>query len=282
MKYSIEHDGFYGIKFCPEDNKYPDKIIISFTGSDGNFKLACKMAEYFNGIGITCIAIAYWKFKGLPKKLVKVPLETIENVVKHMKQEGYKKIALCGISKGGELALLSGSMFKQINGVIAISPIHVSTIGFSGMKKVQASSWSYKGKEIPYATGHINIYKVIKQSILNREPTTNFVYEDLIKNCNEDNVIKVENINGPILLVSPEYDSMWTSKLSCEKIVERLKNKNFKYNYKHLNYEYATHIIFPIYSLVDRFFKIGRKHKELCRKSKLELNEEICDWVREL
>ena len=81
MKYSIEHDGFYGIKFCPEDNKYPDKIIISFTGSDGNFKLACKMAEYFNGIGITSIAIAYWKFKGLPKKLVKVPLETIENVV---------------------------------------------------------------------------------------------------------------------------------------------------------------------------------------------------------
>jgi len=281
MKYNIETDGFYGIKFCPIENKYPNKVIITFTGSDGSFKLACKMAQYFSGIGITSLAVAYWKVKGLPNAFVKVPLESIENAIRHLKKEGFEKIGVCGVSKGGELALLSGSMFNEINGVIAISPIHVSAMGFKGMKEIEASSWSYKGEEIPYATGHMNICKVIKESILKGEPTMNFIYEDLISKCIPDSVIKVENINGPILLISPEYDSMWTSKLSCEKVIERLKNNNFKNSYQHLNYEYAYHIVFPITGFWDFFFKVERKYKKLCKETKINLDINLKKWIQD-
>lgn len=279
MNYTVKNDGFFGVKYSPESNKHPNKAIIAFTGSDGDFKLACKMGEYFSSIGITSIALAYWKVKGLPNKMVSIPIESIENAVHYLKNQGFEKIGVCGISKGAELALLSGSLFKEISGVIAISPIHIVCMGFKGMKEVDASSWSYKGKDIPYTKGHMNLGKVIKKSVIAREITMNFIYEDVISKFNPKSIINVENINGPILLISARNDSMWLSQFSCEKIIERLDSNKFKHPYKHLNYQYASHMLFPINSILDYFFKVERKYKFECQKSRMDLSQNIQEWL---
>lgn len=279
MEYTIKEYGFHGTKFSPKENKYPNKVIITFTGSDGSFKLACKMAKYFNNIGITSVALAYWKVKGLPKEFIGVPLESVENAAKLLREEGFQKIGVCGVSKGGELSLLAGSMLSEINGVIAVSPMYVSCMGFKGLREVEGSSWSYKGQDIPYSKGHMDISKVIKKTILKKEPTMNFIYEDLISNFNPESIIKVENINGPILLISPDYDSMWASKLSCEKVIERLEKMHFKYSYKHLNYKYASHMIFPVKGFWNYLFKVERKFKVECDESRVNLDENLESWI---
>lgn len=47
-------------------------------------------------------------------------------------------------------------------------------------------------------------------------------------------VIKVEKINGPILLVSATKDEICPSTPMAEKMIERLKNNTFKYYYEHI------------------------------------------------
>jgi esterase/lipase len=279
MNYTVENDGFFGKKYSPENNKYPNKAIITLSGSDGSFNLACKMAKYFSSIGITSISLAYWKGKGLPNEIVSVPIESVENAVHYLKTQGFEKIGVCGISKGGELALLSGSLLNEINGVIAISPIHVACIGFKGMKEVDKSCWSYKGQDIPYTKGHMNFGEVIKKSVIAREITMDFIYEEVLSKINPNSVISVENINGPVLLVSAANDSMWLSKFSCEKVIERLDSNNFKHQYKHLNYQYASHMLFPFSTIFNRFFKVERQYKIECQKSRIDLSQNIQEWL---
>ncbi len=279
MNYTVENDGFFGRKYSPENNKYPNKAIITLSGSDGSFKFSCKMAKYFSSIGITSIALAYWKGKGLPNKIVSVPIESVENAVQFLKTQGFEKIGVCGISKGGELALLSGSLLNEINGVIAISPLHVACIGYKGMKVIPQSSWSYKGQDIPYTKGYMNLGEVIRKSVIQKEITMDFIYEDMLSKINPKSIIAVENINGPVLLVSAEKDSMWLSKFSCDKVIERLGSNNFIHQYKHLNYQYASHILLPFSTIFDCFFKVERQYRNECQKSRIDLSKNIQEWL---
>jgi len=49
--------------------------------------------------------------------------------------------------------------------------------------------------------------------------------------------IEVENINGPILLISAAQDEIWPSEKMSDAIVERLREKGFSYPYQNLSYE---------------------------------------------
>ncbi|MEG1620341.1 MAG: acyl-CoA thioester hydrolase/BAAT C-terminal domain-containing protein [Oscillospiraceae bacterium] len=277
--FTIENDGFFGKSFIPTDNKYPEKAMIAFIGSNGDFANACKLGEYFSNLGLTSIAIAYWNVESLPKVMTNLPLESVENAAKYLKSKGFSKIGVCGISKGGELALLSASMFHEINGVIAISPNYAACIGFNGIKEVNHSTWTYKGKEIPYTKAHMSLGRAILKTLSAAEMTTNFIYEDALAKVNPESIIPVENISGAILLVSAEYDSMWPSKHSCEKIMERLNLNNFPYPYKHLNYKYASHMILPFASNLNHLYKIERKNKIECQQSRDDLIKNIENWI---
>jgi hypothetical protein len=71
-------------------------------------------------------------------------------------------------------------------------------------------------------------------SILRRDLRSAFeiMLED--KEAVEKALIKVENINGPILLVSAKKDEMWPSTEMSNEIIERLKAKQFRYTYEHI------------------------------------------------
>ena len=55
--------------------------------------------------------------------------------------------------------------------------------------------------------------------------------------------IPVENIKGPVMLVSGGDDQMWPSAKFSEMVMERLKNSNFPYRFEHLYYPEAGHVI---------------------------------------
>ncbi|MEG1633080.1 MAG: hypothetical protein RR314_03410, partial [Oscillospiraceae bacterium] len=74
----------------------------------------------------------------------------------------------------------------------------------------------------------------------------------------------------------------WPSKYSCEKIMERLREKHFGFAYEHLNYENASHMILPFASNLNGLYKIERKKKTECRASREALSRAIArrihDW----
>ncbi|SHJ80442.1 BAAT / Acyl-CoA thioester hydrolase C terminal [Arenibacter nanhaiticus] len=55
--------------------------------------------------------------------------------------------------------------------------------------------------------------------------------------------IKVEKINGPVLLFSGKDDRVWPSSLMADMIEQRLKENNFKYSFQNIKYEEAGHLI---------------------------------------
>ncbi|QTD43296.1 acyl-CoA thioester hydrolase/BAAT C-terminal domain-containing protein [Sporosarcina sp. Te-1] len=53
--------------------------------------------------------------------------------------------------------------------------------------------------------------------------------------------IAVENINGPILLISGGDDQLWPADILSEKVITRLKEHSHPYYYKHINYPEVGH-----------------------------------------
>ena len=154
--YRMEPDGFYGELFLPREDKYPGKVLICFSGSDGGIELSNTLAGAFQAQGLTTLALAYVMEEGLPKQFSNVPIDSLEAAAKRMHDMGYEKVGLWGISKGAELALLVGSLLPGlVNAVVAVSPMNTVCQGFAkdkGISFVQGSSWSFHGQEIPYST----------------------------------------------------------------------------------------------------------------------------------
>lgn len=57
--YRVDTDGFFGELFQPEEDKYPGKALICFSGSDGGIELARTLAGVFQAKGLTTLALAY-------------------------------------------------------------------------------------------------------------------------------------------------------------------------------------------------------------------------------
>ncbi len=86
--------------------------------------------------------------------------------------------------------------------------------------------------------------------------------------------IKVENINGPILIYTGKEDPMWPSSKMGEMIVERLKENNFPHWYEHVAYENAGH------SLHELEFFAGTKEGN--KKARIDSELRILDFLRRL
>ena len=96
--------------------------MITFSGSEGGSSASDTMAYYYKQSGITAFGITLFAGIDTGKYLDKVPLEYAEKAVRWLKEKGYGKITVDGISKGSEHALLAASKFEDISCVIARVP----------------------------------------------------------------------------------------------------------------------------------------------------------------
>ena len=122
-------------RYFKADDDMPKPGIIVLSGSEGGMEKAQITAGLLASHGFSALALCYFGLEGLPSSLEKIPLEYIENAIKWMEKEQTvlsDKICIYGRSKGGELALLAASIFKQIKGVIANTP---SSIVWQGLNE---------------------------------------------------------------------------------------------------------------------------------------------------
>ncbi len=208
--------------------------VIVLPGSEGGVPRpnAALVASH----GYPTLALAYFGFDKLPAELERIPVETVSRAVEWLAaQPGVdpNRIVLQGGSKGAELALLAGSLNKSIAGVIAISPSSVVYEGI-GNSKTPVSSWTYKGGDIPFAPYVSNeTYKKSRRLIDLYDPTF-----DAAPSTSQ---IAVENIAGPVLLISGKVDMLWPSARMANEIVTRLKRKTFPYKITNLQFDDVGH-----------------------------------------
>ena len=244
--------------FVGESDK--QTLIVGLGGSEGGNPWASNYwkptRDEFIKKGYAFLALGYFAAKGAPDTLDRISLEKVHNAIieatKNPKIDK-SKIAVIGGSKGGELALLLASHFDDITCVVAIVPCHVAFPGLTS--HLSTSSWTYQGKEVPYVpVSEETVPALIKRDL-------RLAFDTMLKDtvAVEKALIKVEEINGSVLLLSATKDEMWGSAPMSEAIIARLKAKHFSHYYEHIAIE-GGHIE-PLKHF-DKIFEFLAKHFE--------------------
>jgi dienelactone hydrolase len=155
-----------------------------------------------------------------------------------------RRVALSGVSRGGELVLLLGATFPHlIDAVIAWVPSAVLWAGIGpGNSAIGSASWSVRGEPLPYMADRVTPEQ--DADILGHEPVA--LTRRYLINLDDPAAVRaaaipVERMACPLLLISGEEDAMWPSTLMSEMVVERLSEHNYRYPFKHLRYAGAGH-----------------------------------------
>lgn len=243
----ICEEGFSGELFYKE--KSNNKIILMLGGSDGNMSAITLMAAPLASKGVNVLMVPYFASEGLPEKLEKVPLEYFEKIFKWIENNeiiSSKEIFLHGTSKGGELALLLASRYKQIKKVVAVEPHSYCFQALNGMNcGKNVSSWSHKGESIPFIGIDNNIFIEDQKKAIENGIPFGFAstYKKSIERVTnkEEARIKVENSEADILMFAGKEDNIWNSYDGCLVILDNLKKSDYKHKVELLTYDRMGH-----------------------------------------
>ena len=276
---TIEENGFEGHFY---DAGEKEKVVITFSGSDGGSSASDTMAWYYKEHGISALGVTLFAGKDTGKYLDEVPLEYVEKAIEWLHSQGYEKIAVDGVSKGSEYALLAASQFDDITCVVARAPSYFISEGMIGKKAPSGTScWSYQGEGFAYTPYKVREFDVVKQFSTHHE--FNILEYNSGKEVLEESVIPMEKINGPILLLSTESDTVWPSAEQADYIENYLEEKGFPHEVVNAKYKYISHFIIPMRRntwLLKMLFLSEKEYPEECEKERTDLSEKAIDFIQ--
>lgn len=210
--------------------------ILVIGGAEGGSDWAEATARMLSDHGYVALAEAYFNAPGLPQSLLSIPLERfragIDLLVSDVRVD-HRRIAILGLSKGAEAALLIASHDRRIKAVVAGSPSDVVWQGLDRRTNLVASSWSRDGDPLPFTA-------FTKCTTCQ---TLAALYSASHPEVGSDGpaVIPVEAIQGPILLISSAIDAVWPSGFMADAIVQRLAQRHFGHEIQSLDYPNGGH-----------------------------------------
>jgi nucleolar protein 56 len=237
-----DHPELEGALYEPADGgSGPGVVVLHGGGGDPSLPPAARLAAR----GYTALALQYFGGEGLPDGLNGIPLEYVRDAATWLRDRESttgEQIGLFGTSRGGELALLAGSQFDAIGPVVSVNG---SGLVWEGPNADQTawtgtSTWTLDGEPVAYLDGEH--------------------WYDGPDGAGEEEVeaasIPVEDIDGPVVLVSGSDDGLWPSAELQGIAADRLDEYSHQ-NYEHLVYEDAGHFIAPPYTPVVGLIEYG-------------------------
>ncbi|MDQ2904471.1 MAG: acyl-CoA thioesterase/BAAT N-terminal domain-containing protein [Chloroflexota bacterium] len=244
----------------------PSPAVIILSGSDGQIRE--NQARLLASHGFAALTLAYFGAEGLPKNLVHIPLEYFETAIHWLQTQSAvdgDKIGVIGLSRGGELVLLLGATFPAIKAVVACSPSGLVQAGLDGNSNAR-SAWTHHGKPLQQAVIRLTpllALKLIWQIFRARAFPLRTMFLTTLKDREHlaEATIPVENIQGPILLISGDDDQMWPSTPFSALVMQRLAEHHHPYPDQHLHYQGAGHFVsFPYgYPFLPPFVKRAQR-----------------------
>ncbi len=224
------------ILYTGKEQKQP--LVIGLGGSEGGNAWASnhwkKTRNEFIEKGYAFLAVGYFGCKNTPPILDKISIDEVYVAIAEAKKDkriDKTKIAIIGGSRGADLALLLGSYYADISCVIGMSASHAVFPGHT--QTFNSSCWTYAGKELPF----IPVNEAAVPFLTKHDLRGSFeaMLEDTAAEQNA--TIKVEKINGAILLLSATNDEIIPAVAMGEKMISRLRASDFKYFYEQIVYE---------------------------------------------
>jgi dienelactone hydrolase len=179
-------DGFYGVYIRPHGAARGPAVLF-LGGSEGGLPRAYAPL-LLAARGYPVLGLAYFNAPGLPPELERIPLEYFAGALRWLARQPEvdpARIAVVGVSRGGELALLLGSTYPDlIHGVAAYVP---SDLVNPSVTDFDTPAWTLGGRPVARAP------------------------------------IPVERIAGPVLAVGADDDHLWPSGTATRAIALRMR-----------------------------------------------------------
>jgi dienelactone hydrolase len=253
----VAENGLIARFFPPLSGTAP--AILTLGGSTGGIERATDYASRVAGMGYAALAVAYFGLESLPSRLEEIPLEYFRRALDWLASQPRverDKTGVLGISKGAEAALVIAASYPDVRAVVGVSPSHVvfQSIDNEWYRKGAArSSWTLGGEPIPFVRYKLDDRFVQKYGFALGLYRGSLQDHEAVERA----LIRVERINGPILLLAGGGDALWPSAMMCERIDERLRTHNFPFAHQSIYYEDAGHDFLGERSLVQAARSIG-------------------------
>ena len=255
IRIPLEQDGMYGFLYSPaSEGPHPGVLILG--GSNGG--LYEWLAQAFASNGFATLTLAYFGYRDLPLELVEIPLEYIHKAALWMNNQKMVKkdgLGVVGGSRGGELALLLGTVYNDFKAIVSWVPSGFVWQGISYDIMNIRSSWTLEGIPVPYLAGEFTMEDLARYEKGEYDSMLDYHYKALDEAdeaVKQQAAIPVEKIKAPILLVSGTDDQTWPSSHFSDLIKQRLEENRHPYEFKHVQYEGAGHMIFLPYFITGQ------------------------------
>ena len=304
--FSNEKDGFYGTYY--ENPKDANCAMIGLFGDDPNDFMAKCGAKWLhkNDVNVMCMSPDVKNYGH-----VNFPLERIETAIKWLKSHGNKKIGIMGMSTAGMDSLVAASYFPDITLTFGLTPSDFVWQGFEQGEKDGCKEWpipdastlSWQGKPLaymPFVYAHPEYYHKIEEETKGSGDITRsthlFIDSEKAREHTEEEMIKVENIKGKLIMVGADGDSFWEAGKYVRRMDKRLKERPHECDYEALTYEHGTHFVLPETMLrkalpvglkfVMKFiFKAAKDYPKECEQTRKDIDRRLSaalkQWVAE-
>lgn len=304
--FSNEKDGFYGTYY--ENPKDANCAMIGLFGDDPNDFMAKCGAKWLhkNDVNVMCMSPDMKNYSH-----VNFPLERIETSIKWLKSHGNKKIGIMGMSTAGMDSLVAASYFPDITLTFGLTPSDFVWQGFEQGEKDGCKEWpipdastlSWQGKPLaymPFVYAHPEYYHKIEEETKGSGDITRsthlFIDSEKAREHTEEEMIKVENIKGKLIMVGADDDSFWEAGKYVRRMDKRLKERPHECDYEALTYEHGTHFVLPETMLrkalpvglkfVMKFiFKAAKDYPKECEQTRKDIDRRLSaalkQWVAE-
>jgi fermentation-respiration switch protein FrsA (DUF1100 family) len=248
----VREDGLVGTLYLPSGpGPHPAVMILNGSGGGINEPRAALYASH----GYAAFALAYFKAPGLSAYISNTPLEYFQAGMDWLRRNvkpAHDFVALSGQSRGGELVLLLGATFPEsVSAVVAYVPgavVHSGQNAADPQVGRNGPAWLLGGQPVAHVWEN-NRTATWQPFDEGPEPHR---HEKAILTALQDPEavararIRVEDIQGPVMLLSATDDGSWPSSLYSKMVRDKLREVNHPYPVQWLDFEDAGHsILFP-------------------------------------
>lgn len=303
--FETETDGFYATYY--ENPASADCAVIGLFGDDPNDYMAKCGAKWLhrNGVNVLCVSPGKKNYSH-----VNYPLERIGSAIRWLKAHGNRKIGIMGMSTTAMVALAAASYFPELTLTVSYTGSDFVWQGFEqgdwdGCREwpvPNASTLSWKGEPLPYMPfvyEHPTYWHKVEEETKGsgdiERSTCLFIDSEKERPHTEEEMIKVENIKGKLLMIGADDDSFWEAGKYVRRMAERLEERPHTCEYEALAYEHGTHFVLPEGMLrialpiglkfVMRFvFKAAKDYPKECEATRKDVDRKVSaalkEWIR--
>ncbi|MGN6454901.1 MAG: acyl-CoA thioester hydrolase/BAAT C-terminal domain-containing protein [Achromobacter mucicolens] len=250
----VREEGLVGTLYLPAGSapgSHPAVMILNGSGGGINEPRAALYASR----GYAAFALAYFKAPGLSDYISNTPLEYFQTGLRWLRkkvQPLHDFVAISGQSRGGELVLLLGATFpKEVSAVVAYVPgavVHSGQNACDPQIGREGPTWLLGGKPIPHVWEN---NRTATWAPFDEGPAPHRHEKAILTALQDPDAvararIRVEDIEGPVMLLSGTDDGSWPSSLYSKMVQDKLTDVRHPYPVQWLDYENGGHsILFP-------------------------------------